>query len=290
MPLQPETVVPLMPRLLAAGVLTASGLAVIPLALHVLRRAAPEPEPGLDPAGRAPWTPTELVLVVVLVIASGFVFHLALPGDEAAALLLGFLAAAASLAAGVAGAAAMARRAGVAPTEALGLETRGLARAAGAGLLCYALFLPALLGVALGWTALLESAGVEELVQPVVSTMRELSVGDRPWALLFGILIGPLFEELLFRGVLQRTLARHLAAWAAVGITSACFAALHGAAAFLPVFALSLILGGIAHKTRRVLAAWLVHAAFNAQTFVFLWWLPEIGRALEGGKAGLLGG
>ena len=64
----------------------------------------------------------------------------------------------------------------------------------------------------------------------------------------------------------------------------------HGLAAFLPVFALSLILGSVLHATQRIAASFAVHALFNAQTFLFLWGLPEVGRVLEGSPPGLWNG
>lgn len=187
-------------------------------------------------------------------------------------------------------AAALARRAGAPLLDAFAARIDHAPRAAAAGVAGYVLLVPGLLGVALAWPAMLEAFGLGRPEQPVVAAMRALPAAERPIALLLGVVVGPLCEELFFRGFLQRTLARFLPAWFAIAVASLAFAGLHGTAAFLPVFALSLILGSVLHATQRIAASWAVHALFNAQTFLFLWGLPEVGRVLEGSPPGLWNG
>src|SRR5262249_42104447 len=56
--------------------------------------------------------------------------------------------------------------------------------------------------------------------------------------------------------------------------TSFVFAALHGSGAFLPIFALSLVLGGTMLRTQRLFAVWTVHAAHNGLMFLVLYSMP----------------
>src|SRR5262249_54711405 len=101
-----------------------------------------------------------------------------------------------------------------------------------------------------------------------------------------GALLMPLFEEALFRGMLQPVLVQYLRPAAGIVVTSILFGAMHGLDAFLPIFALSLLLGWIRHRTQRLSAAWAVHALHNAGQFVMLFSLPDLIERAE--KAGSL--
>ena len=58
-------------------------------------------------------------------------------------------------------------------------------------------------------------------------------------------------------------------------LTSLAFAALHGAAAFLPVLALSLLLGVIYLRTRSLVAVGVVHAMHNSLVLTLFFNFPE---------------
>jgi membrane protease YdiL (CAAX protease family) len=56
-----------------------------------------------------------------------------------------------------------------------------------------------------------------------------------------------------------------------VAATSIVFASLHGTGAFLPIFALSLVLGGVMLRTQRIFASWSVHALHNGLMFLLIY-------------------
>lgn len=98
---------------------------------------------------------------------------------------------------------------------------------------------------------------------------RELGqlVGREPLAAtLVAIAFVPaLCEELVFRGVLARALARRLPALAAIAIAAAAFALMHGRAVQLvPTFTLGLALGFVAVRADSAIPAMLAHAINNA--------------------------
>jgi membrane protease YdiL (CAAX protease family) len=75
----------------------------------------------------------------------------------------------------------------------------------------------------------------------------------------------PLVEELVYRGLLQRSAAQRVPDWIAVVVVAAWFALIH----FRPVeypglFAFGLVLGAMALLTRRLGMGVLAHCAFNA--------------------------
>jgi len=96
-----------------------------------------------------------------------------------------------------------------------------------------------------------------------------------PWALLcFGvtaIVLAPLFEEILFRGVLLPVAGRHLGGVQAVVVSAAVFAAAHlSLGELVPLFVLALGLGWLRWSSGRLLPCVLLHALWNALTFLNL--------------------
>lgn len=82
------------------------------------------------------------------------------------------------------------------------------------------------------------------------------------------VLVTPVYEEVAYRGVLQRAIvASGAGRWTAIAITSAVFAAAHGTVEVhaLPLlFVVSLGFGWAYERTGRLAAAMMMHGAFNA--------------------------
>lgn len=91
-------------------------------------------------------------------------------------------------------------------------------------------------------------------------------------ALVLMVTVGaPLVEELVYRGLLQGSIARRLPGWVAVVTVAAWFALIH----FRPVeypglFAFGLVLGASALLTRRLGLGVMAHCAFNATAVVWV--------------------
>jgi len=89
------------------------------------------------------------------------------------------------------------------------------------------------------------------------------------WLVTFGAILGaPIVEEILYRGLLQSAVLRLTGgAWSAILITSIVFTAVHYTVVpphVLPVlFVLSLGLGVVLERTKRLGACIVVHAAYN---------------------------
>lgn len=89
-------------------------------------------------------------------------------------------------------------------------------------------------------------------------------------------LLAPVCEELLFRGLLQRSLRRRLAPGPAIAITAAAFALAHplldwslGTLSIVPaLFALALISGVAAEETGDLSVSILLHVGFNLVTVI----------------------
>ena len=86
------------------------------------------------------------------------------------------------------------------------------------------------------------------------------------------IVVAPVAEELLFRGVLLKGLASRFGSCAAIWASSLLFAGTHFQAVQFPgLLAIGLTLAWLARRTGGVAAPIWAHAAFNATTVALLW-------------------
>jgi hypothetical protein len=85
------------------------------------------------------------------------------------------------------------------------------------------------------------------------------------------IIIAPVGEELLFRGILYPTVKRHYGRQIALWGTAILFGAIHlNLSSFIPLVLLAAILVGLYEYTGNLLAPIAVHCVFNATNFVEL--------------------
>jgi membrane protease YdiL (CAAX protease family) len=96
--------------------------------------------------------------------------------------------------------------------------------------------------------------------------------GVLPFILIFGTvaLLGPVFEEIFFRGFLLSVLRRRLSVFWALALSSLLFGAIHFQLTGLPVLALLGAALGLAFiMTRDIKTAIFVHACWNGGVFLF---------------------
>jgi membrane protease YdiL (CAAX protease family) len=90
----------------------------------------------------------------------------------------------------------------------------------------------------------------------------------------FAVVLGPVFEELLFRGFLQPLLQRALGAWLAILLAAAVFALMHGQQyqwawqELLVVGLAGAAFGYARYKTGSTAAGALLHGGYNLTLFV----------------------
>jgi len=150
----------------------------------------------------------------------------------------------------------------------------GLGRSAGMaalyGFLVASTFLP------IGWLVQEGSFKVLTLlhqtpdIQPAVQALKENVVWyDRAMLALVAILLAPLAEEMLFRGILYPAIKQAGYPKLALWVTSLAFAGVHGhAPSFLSLLLLALLLTWIYEHTKNLLAPIIAHACFNAYNFI----------------------
>ena len=255
------------PDLLFGAVAASTALFLVPLTVKALRRLGP----GLTPVA-PPWQGLH-------VVALGFWAFAILLGAGVLAVDTGILGRL-WLMVGVLGSTTVFALllATVLPGPgfaALGIRSRGLLRAVVAGSVAYLLLLVPLLGLQWLWPHLAPWVGIEVTIQDVLTEILELEGLPLLQAVVIAVVLGPLFEETVFRGFLQPFLVHHAGPLAGIAATSLLFALLHGLAPLLPLFALSVVLGVIRHRTGHLAAAWFVHALHNGWTLLVAFQLPD---------------
>lgn len=262
------------------------GLALLLLGLLVVRVAYPRIEGallgshGLGPNQRVTWGGVELAFVAASILVALEMTYLGLRWLHPRSPLDGLLAMDISLLLGSAVALALAamttRRLNPGLSQAQSLERAGDAmgfslqgrgwRLFGFGALGLALAVPAIFGVMASVPYLLQVLEIEQQPQAVLQELLALEGIALGAGLLLATLVGPALEEVLFRGLVQPLAVQNLGVINGILITSIVFGAIHGQVAFLPVFALSLVLGYLRHRSGSLLPAIIGHCLWNGGT------------------------
>jgi uncharacterized protein len=157
--------------------------------------------------------------------------------------------------------------------EAFGFTKVGLGRTVGLGLLAAVLFLP--IGLSLKGLC---GLGLEHLFrakpeeQQAVQILQEAAPGlSRAYFVFVAVLVAPLAEETLFRGLLYPALKQSGFPRTALWGTSLTFALIHGnAPSFLPLTLLALVLIWLYERTDNLLASITAHVTFNGVNVALL--------------------
>lgn len=101
----------------------------------------------------------------------------------------------------------------------------------------------------------------------------EVGVGALGRAVLLAVVLGPLIEEILYRGVLQRALAHRLGIRVALPVTAVVFALLHLPDMGLGHVTAGLLYGWLYHRSGSLWLAIVVHSLDNAVAIAVHAWL-----------------
>lgn len=169
-----------------------------------------------------------------------------------------------------------------------GLQRAKLDRSIITGALALLAVLPVVYLVGMVSTAIATAMGrppePHDLLTAIRAAENRLAMGG---LMAMAILLAPLFEELLFRGLMQTFLTRMLTGpaegelpvgtrvqgrWQSILITSLLFAAIHGEPAFLPpLFVLSVGMGVAYERSGSLWVPMVMHSLFNGvQVVLFL--------------------
>ncbi len=133
------------------------------------------------------------------------------------------------------------------------------------------------IGLVIGAAAIIVAgSAIDSNVERQIEEVEE--IGTAPWQVALTVLavvvLAPLGEELLFRGLLLRALVRRVRFWAAAAISSLLFAAAHADAYLIWPRALALVLTGLVlawlYRWRGYCASVTAHATVNVVAAIAL--------------------
>lgn len=153
----------------------------------------------------------------------------------------------------------------------IGLRLDACIKDAGIGLMAYlALFPVFLIGlmIVMIWTAFFQLHPQPHPLVEVFMTQANGSPAVLMYSLFLACILGPILEEIFFRGFFLSYLKKHMGLKWAILVSSACFAALHGSwFAFLPIMFLGAYLAWLA-ETRKSLMPGIVMHCFHNLLFI----------------------
>ena len=118
-----------------------------------------------------------------------------------------------------------------------------------------------------GWVWLLEVLGYQVLEQDLLAQLRSGELGPAAvgFLLLYGVVVAPITEEVLFRGFLLPPLITQMGRWPAIFTGGLLFGLLHGsdAPAIMPLAVLGVMLGWLRVASRSLWPALTLHMVNN---------------------------
>ena len=115
--------------------------------------------------------------------------------------------------------------------------------------------------------------------QPVVELfLREKGAAFLTFSGLFAAIVGPVIEELFFRGFLYGAFKKYIGVFWAMVVTAAVFAALHThIIGFLPIMALGILLAYLYEKTGTLVSSITVHIIHNLSMIFLVFLVKQVG-------------
>jgi membrane protease YdiL (CAAX protease family) len=130
---------------------------------------------------------------------------------------------------------------------------------------------------ALGGIILVTASGI--LLEPVLSLFPEGyfdklegMLGSGGWTVLLTVVLAPVFEEILFRGILLESLLGRMKSWQAVAVSALLFGLVHASIPpqMVNAIVVGLVLGYIYVLTRSLIPVIMVHALNNGIAYLLL--------------------
>ncbi len=157
--------------------------------------------------------------------------------------------------------------------EAFGFSISSAGQAILLGVLAAVIFFPVGDLLQAASIALVNKFQIKAPPQQAVATLQDAtSMASRIYLIVFYVSLGPVAEEILFRGILYPVIRqagyRRIALWS----TSLVFAAIHvNLPIFLPLVALGMVAVWLYERTNNLLAPIALHSTFNAMGLIIMY-------------------
>ncbi|MCX5667049.1 MAG: type II CAAX endopeptidase family protein [Candidatus Omnitrophica bacterium] len=165
------------------------------------------------------------------------------------------------------------------PLAALGISARNFLKNVFYGVIGYIALIPVLILMLVIIAGLINITKYAPERQPVVELfLKEKGAAFLTYSSLFAAIIGPVTEELFFRGFLYSALKKYIGIFWAMTATAGLFAALHAhIVGFFPIMALGMLLAYIYEKTGTLVSSVTVHMIHNLSMVVLVFLVKQIG-------------
>jgi membrane protease YdiL (CAAX protease family) len=125
----------------------------------------------------------------------------------------------------------------------------------------------------MSWAAswIMQGMGQKITANPIFDYLEAFGWGGKAATIFAVVIVGPVAEELVFRGIFQSMLrAYRVAAWPAIAISSALFVWMHMGVPHdvVPLLPLAIVLGYSYERCGRLVPSIVIHAMFNAVNVV----------------------
>lgn len=165
------------------------------------------------------------------------------------------------------------------PLAALGLSAKNLLKNVFYGIVGYAALVPLLVLLLVIIAVIINLTKYVPQRQPVVELfLKEKGAAFLTYSSLFAAIIGPIIEELFFRGFLYGALKKRIGIFWSMMATAILFATLHAhLVGFLPIMALGIFLAYIYEKTGTLVSSITVHMIHNLSMVFLVFLVKRIG-------------
>jgi len=172
-----------------------------------------------------------------------------------------------------------ARRTGMGIRRAFGITRKNLRPSLRAGIELGLAALPVLILVAGATAWLLNELGLPYSRQEIFNTLADPRLDQTAWLMLLfiAVVLGPVVEEAIFRGIFFPTLLRNGGLFRAMLLVNALFALLHlHGPSFLPLLAVGICFSLGMLATGSLLTSILMHAIFNGEMILLFYAWPAL--------------
>jgi membrane protease YdiL (CAAX protease family) len=165
------------------------------------------------------------------------------------------------------------------PLAALGISAKNFLKNIFYGVVGYIALIPVLILILVIIAVIINITKYVPERQPVVELfLKEKGVAFLTYSSIFAAIIGPIIEELFFRGFLYSALKKYIGIFWAMTATAGLFAALHAhIVGFFPIMALGMLLAYIYEKTGTLVSSITIHIIHNLVMILLLFLVKQVG-------------
>jgi len=162
---------------------------------------------------------------------------------------------------------------------ALGLSAKNFFKNVFYGVVGYVALIPVLIVILVITAAIINITRYIPQRQPVVEFfLKEKDIAFLTYSSLFAAVVGPVIEELFFRGFMYSVFKKYIGIFWSMAITAAIFAALHThIVGFFPIMALGFLLAYLYEKTGTLVSSITVHIIHNLSMVFLVFLVKQVG-------------